>query len=180
MSYQASQFIGELRGVSCSEKCLLFILARFHNTRSGVSWPSLPHIAEEAGLTERQVIRILQALEVPRAGHPNGIICRFRAHGGRGAVIEYSFVGFQEKDDAGVTLSDEKRVTSAKKRVTSTTEKGDICDSAIRKDKFDELKAQVVIPDSVLRRNELERQSNLKEAERRGLLGRKGPDRAIG
>jgi DNA-binding MarR family transcriptional regulator len=118
MSAQASVFVCSLRGISRGEKAVLHVLARYHFHDTGKCRVDQQQIGADAAMTERHVIRLLQSLEA------KGVIARQREHTGRGAVTLFTFPGLS-------------------KRVTSVTEKGDICaqkgdirDTAIRKKKL--------------------------------------------
>jgi hypothetical protein len=126
MSWDASRYVRKLRGVTRTEKVVLFVLAEYHNQKAQVAWPALPTLAADVNISERQLIRILQSLEVPREDHPQGILRRARKSDGRGAITEYSFPEMVGKGDI-----------SPRERVTFSTQKGDISDTAIRKEPYE-------------------------------------------
>src|SRR4051812_26554449 len=53
MSWQATAYVKTLTNVTVYEKLLLFVLADYHNTHRGASYPSVPRLAEEALMKER-------------------------------------------------------------------------------------------------------------------------------
>jgi hypothetical protein len=103
MSWQATAYVKTLTNVTVYEKLLLFVLADYHNTHRGASFPSVPRLAEEALMKERNCYDLLKALEGSRPEHPNGILRRRRAKLGRGEFTEYVFVEL-EKDASGAVI----------------------------------------------------------------------------
>jgi hypothetical protein len=68
LSWKATAYVKTLgRGqVSRSEKLLMFVLADYHNTETRDAWPSVPTLAEEALMSQRQVQYCLRSLENKR------------------------------------------------------------------------------------------------------------------
>jgi hypothetical protein len=130
MRWDALRYVRKLRSVSRSEKLVLFALAEYWNYKLQAAWPALPTLAADVDISERQLIRILQSLELPRDGHPEGILRRSRKSDGRGSVTEYSFVEIAEKGD----IAEGKGDISDTERVTFSTQKGDISHAPIRKE----------------------------------------------
>lgn len=111
-------------------KLLLMLALADHANESGICWPGIESLAEKVRLSERHTKRLIQELidegeiEVE--------------HGcGRGNTSMYRLLLPASKDDAAVTVSEEKpeekrvtpaseKVTSPHKRVTPASEKGDI------------------------------------------------------
>jgi hypothetical protein len=140
VSWQATAYVKTLTHVTVYEKLLLFVLADYHNTHRGASYPSVPRLAEEALMKERNCYDLLKALEGTRPEHPNGILRRRRAKLGRGEVTEYVFVEL-EKDAPAAGIEDENKgargavIESVKgaRKGARNCEKGAPDDSAIRK-----------------------------------------------
>lgn len=95
--WRIAAYVKELRGVSSTEKAVLFVLAEYYNRQEKVAWPEQGTLAAAAAISERTLIRVLQSLEATRPGHPDGILRRSRRHDERGAVTNYHFVEFEQK-----------------------------------------------------------------------------------
>src|ERR1700730_4901049 len=104
-------------------------LANQHDQRTNIIRISRPALAAAAVMSERQVVRILQQLELPRMGYPKGILKRVSGGAGKGNISLYSFVGFSvAKGD----IPDTQKVTLETPKGDIPAAKGDIGDSAIR------------------------------------------------
>jgi len=89
MSIRAIAYVKPLVGLSLREKMLLFVLADYHNTRSDASWPSIPLLARESLMSEREAYKVIGQLE------RKGIIERLSTPG-RGNA--YRFPSIDEPD----------------------------------------------------------------------------------
>jgi hypothetical protein len=90
MSWKATAYVKEItEGITPSEKLLLFVLADYHNTAKSLAWPSVPVLAMEALMSERQATRILADLE------KKNFIQRIRPTGGH-ATTMYQFVALDQ------------------------------------------------------------------------------------
>jgi hypothetical protein len=102
MSWKATAYVKDLvKGISPTEKLLLFVLADYHNTVKRICWPSMKVLAEEALMSERNASRLLEALET------KGILSRVVGLG-RGNTTCYRFVALDGKDDNLAGFSDGK------------------------------------------------------------------------
>jgi len=110
MSIEAINHVIGLRGLTPSEKCLALLLANRHNDDRGYAWPSIPRLAEEAGLTDRGTQRILRRLEA------KGAIATEENKGGRGHTNQYTFPML--KGDRCSPFTAVERVTVGTERVT--------------------------------------------------------------
>ena len=63
MSWRATAWVNKLRGITRSEKLLLFVLSDRYNEDEGCARPSIPTIAEEALMSQRTAYRVISALE---------------------------------------------------------------------------------------------------------------------
>lgn len=64
MSWKACAYVKEItKGIKAPEKFLLLLLAEYHNTAQQVAWPSIPQLAEDALISERQARRTIASLE---------------------------------------------------------------------------------------------------------------------
>ncbi|MDF1627019.1 MAG: helix-turn-helix domain-containing protein [Parvibaculaceae bacterium] len=91
MSWQCSSWVSGLKVGNSARKCVLFILANRHNPDTGLCCPSIQSIAEEAEMSQRSVIRHLNALE------EEGFIERDerREGGGSWSTNQYYFPGLE-------------------------------------------------------------------------------------
>lgn len=83
MSWKASGWAKEVRGISRSEKLLLMILADYYDEERGYAWPTVSRLASEACLSYRQSIRLLKKLQ------ERGIIAIEQAAGRPGRANRY-------------------------------------------------------------------------------------------
>jgi hypothetical protein len=86
MSWKATGFVKELTGLGSSEKLLLMILSDYYNEEEGAAWPSIPRLAKEVGVSERQVYRLIMQLESQ--------LVLTVLHGRGRTSNRYSFVGY--------------------------------------------------------------------------------------
>ncbi|MGC1871977.1 MAG: helix-turn-helix domain-containing protein [Acidobacteriaceae bacterium] len=89
MSYQATAYVLQLRGLSISEKAVALVLAHHAAKDGSNSYPSMTTVAEEAGLKHRQTASsIVHRLE------GTGIIqATSEGNGGRSRTTRYRFPG---------------------------------------------------------------------------------------
>src|ERR1700688_265254 len=80
MSYQAQAFVRNIRGTSRGEKALLMALSYYHDHRNGQCRVSNAQLAQDAEMSERHVMTLIQKLEFRR------ILERRRDRDGRGSV----------------------------------------------------------------------------------------------
>lgn len=135
MSWQATAYVKELTHVTVYEKLLLFVLADYHNTHRRAAWPSVASLAEEALMTERNCFKLLAALELPRDGHPHGLIRKRRTGQGRGSITEYQFVELDRKDESDSPFKTGKDERNPERK---DERKDETCDSAIRKERWND------------------------------------------
>lgn len=94
MSWKATAYVKELTsGISHTEKLLLFVLADYHNTAKRIAWPSLPVLAQESLMSERNARRILAKLE------RKGLLRRTVPTSEQMAAHETSYYEFPALDD---------------------------------------------------------------------------------
>lgn len=99
MSWQASDYVRQLRGVTAIEKAVLYSLADRHNTTDGGCWPRVALIAEEAGLSVRRTHDNLKRLV------DKGIIRieeRLREDGSQASNF-YAFTALDPDERSGMT-----------------------------------------------------------------------------
>lgn len=133
MSWKATAFVKDIReNILHTEKFVLLLLAEYHNPARNVAWPSVPTLAADAILSERQMTRVLASLE------QKGFIARSRENSPR-ATVSYEICGLHSRGDNMSTLGVTSGVTSATSGVTSEASRGDICDTAIRKEPLEPL-----------------------------------------
>src|SRR5436309_16085544 len=106
MSYQAHEYVCDLRGVSRGEKAVLQVIARHLDQRTGVARVSQEQIGADAEMSERHVLTLLREME------SRGIIARQREHQGRGAVTLFRFPGFGRKGETASSFVAAERVKS--------------------------------------------------------------------
>jgi hypothetical protein len=114
MSYQAQAFVRNIRGASRGEKALLMTLSFYHDHRNGQCRVSNAQLAQDAEMSERHVITLIQQLELRH------ILKRRRDRDGRGSITSFEFVGMCKKGELASSLAEGERVKSA-------TGKGEIC-----------------------------------------------------
>lgn len=132
MSWKATAYVKEIvvcpdgRRITVSEKLLCFILADYHRIDENLAWPSLPRLARESLLSERQARRCLQSLETKK-------VIRIEKGLGRGNISTYSFpaldVAEQIKGDTMAPFSEIKGDMEGREKGTSGALKGDISGS---------------------------------------------------
>lgn len=133
MSWKATAFVKDIReNILHTEKFVLLLLAEYHNPARNVAWPSVPTLAADAILSERQMTRVLASLE------QKGFIARSRENSPH-ATVSYEICGLRSRDDNMSTLGVTSGMTSATSGVTSKASRDDICDTAIRKEPLEPL-----------------------------------------
>jgi hypothetical protein len=105
---------------------VLLALADYANKDDGICWPRVDTLATKVRMKPRQVQNILKQLQA------DGAISIQRG-GGRGMSNIYKLEMGAQRVQSTAPFP-EKRAHSSKERVQSTTEKGAICGSAIRKE----------------------------------------------
>ena len=91
MSWQATNYVKNLgecpdgARLSPRQKCLLFVLADYHNTAHRAVWPSVQSLAEESLQSKRQVYRDLAYFE------KHGLLVRSNRGGGQGVTLAFEF-----------------------------------------------------------------------------------------
>lgn len=131
LSWKATAYVKEItENISPSEKLLLFVLADYHNTAKAVCWPSLPTLAREALMSERQATRILGQLE------GKNLLRRVRPRGGHQTTL-YQFVALDQGSQNVIPVNDLGVTPGRRNSVTSAGSRDDIRDDkslpAIRK-----------------------------------------------
>ncbi len=63
MSWKATAYAKTLDSVTRSEKLVCLIIADYYNDEQQAAWPSVPRLAREARMSERQARRVIHALE---------------------------------------------------------------------------------------------------------------------
>lgn len=105
-----------------SARALLNILADYADD-NGEAWPTRATLANDTGMSERNVTRCLQAL-----CEQGRLRLEENATGGRGRVPIYRIVFPEsEKGDTVSPFNEEKRVTNARKKGDNLSLKGDKC-----------------------------------------------------
>jgi hypothetical protein len=136
MSYQGSEWARQVRlGVNRGEKAVLLVLGHLQDQRTNVIRASVPGIARDTGIGERQVIRILHQLQVPRSGYTQGIVKQIGGGIGRGNVSTYSLVGFEQQPvqkPVDKKICEQEKVTFQPAKGDIPAGKGDIGDSAYK------------------------------------------------
>lgn len=93
MSFRASHYVRQLRGLTLQERAILLILAEsYWDVDQKTHGLSRDLLSLELTRTERQIKRILAPLYLPSADHPHGIIVQCREHQGAGARLQFDFV----------------------------------------------------------------------------------------
>jgi len=118
MSYQAHVFVCNLRGCSRGEKALLHVLARYHDSRTGICRVSQARIAADAEMSKRHTVTLCKGLEGRQ------VIERMREHMGRGGITLWRLVGMG-KDEANSSFSTGEKVNSMVKKGEIRSEKGE-------------------------------------------------------
>lgn len=128
MSWKACAYVKEItKGIKASEKFLLLLLAEYHNTAQQVAWPSIPQLAEDALISERQARRTIANLEEKK------FIKRVRKAGGHQTTY-YEILGLVEnlaEKPVGIQKLGGQNVLPKKSRVDI---REDIQGRAIRKE----------------------------------------------
>lgn len=108
MSWKATAYVKELRRapngepINKTEKLLLFVLADCHHVERKMAWPSLPNLAADALLSEREARYSLRELE------RKGVLRRIAmAKSGRGHIPAYQFLELPDaySDQKGANLA---------------------------------------------------------------------------
>ena len=159
MSYQAEGYVCNLRGVSRSEKGVLFVVAHYLDQRTGIARIAQGTISASAAMSERHVRRLASALEA------RGVLAITRNGNGRGAVAEYRLpcmpkedtmsafsptrqISVKGKEDIGARKADNN---AGKEDIEP--QKADICDPAIKEEEVVEKEGteKTITPDGVLK-----------------------------
>jgi hypothetical protein len=105
MSFRATKFVRQLRGLSAVEKAVAFVVADHDNHKGGGAHPSMATIAEESGIENREtasrIMARLVAYKVIQAPQPS-----------RGRKPTVYFFNFEIANcDSPVTVADPRTVT---------------------------------------------------------------------
>jgi hypothetical protein len=92
-----------------TEKLVLLLLADYHNTHAKRAWPSVPLLAEEALLGERQLQRILRTLEEKK-------VIQTHQGNGRGNYSIYEFLGLERVTSGPPLLNGKDDISGQKGR----------------------------------------------------------------
>jgi len=105
---------------------VLLMIANHASHEGDSCWPSIPTLAHEARVTERQVFRVLLVLE------SSGEL-RIERHKGRGNHNNYFLPAYQQWVTKCQVFTNTENLTSETENMTFETLKPDITGSAIRK-----------------------------------------------
>lgn len=121
MSWKATAYVKELvEGLSHTEKLVLFVLADYHNSAKKVAWPSMPVLAAEALMSERNLRRILANLEAKK------VILRVQGRGGKDTTLYCFPVLDQEGGQIVLSREDKNSVWEDSREDKNTTLGGQI------------------------------------------------------
>ena len=144
MSYQAQAFVRNIRGTSRGEKALLMALSYYHDHRNGQCRVSNAQLAQDAEMSERHVMTLIQKLEFRR------ILERHRDRDGRGSVTSFEFVGMCKKGELASPLAQGERVKSATGKGEICTQKGELASPPYKERAVEASNTENLIPPNPL------------------------------